>query len=70
MYYDLKMVFLTVEGNEYTMRLKNVKNTIASLVPNIMQGIISSNAVATEYGDLVSAKSASLVETTISSVMI
>lgn len=68
MYYDLKMIFLTVEDKEYSMIIKNVKSTIASLVPTMMQNIISSNAVFTEDGELASAKSASLIKTVISSV--
>lgn len=70
MYYDLKMVFLTTEGDEYSMIIKNVKSTIASLVPAMMQNIISSNAVFTKDGDLVSAKKASLIKTALSSVSI
>jgi hypothetical protein len=64
MSFDLEMVFTTDTNREYTHSVDNVRDDVESVVSAVMDEIITSGAVITEYGSLIGKMGAILHETT------
>ena len=60
----LYMVFTDAAGKDFTLRLPEVRTDLtAAEVATAMDGIIATNAIATDNGDITAKKSASIVDT-------
>jgi hypothetical protein len=66
----LRLVFGTADGNTHTIEFLNPKSDITQTqVHDLMQMIITKNAILSKYGDLTSIKDGGIVTTTITDLV-
>lgn len=66
----MNMKFKTAEGENYSIKLSNVRDDIADIVSSIMETIVDTNVIESGSGDLIKALDAKFYETTVTDLNI